>query len=100
MQTKYQMIRDILELNKGRFLTITFTKKDGTERKMNIQPAAVQTHLAINPNPSAIQGTETRRRNHPNLIPVYDVQKGAIRSVNVDTIKSIRSNHFTFNVGA
>jgi len=100
MQTKYQMIRDILDMNKGRFLTVTFIKKDGKERSMNIQPAAVRTRLAVNPDPSAIQGAETRRRNNPNLIPVYDVKKGDIRSINVDTIKSIRSNHFTFNVGA
>lgn len=100
MQTKYAMIRSILDNNQGRFLTVTFTKKDGTERKMNIQPAAVKTHLAVNPNPSAVQGSETRRRNNPNLIPVYDVQKRQIRSINVDTISTIRANNITFNVEA
>jgi hypothetical protein len=98
MQTKYQMIRSILETNQGRFLTVSFRKKDGTMRRMNIQPAAVKTHLSVDPNPSAVQGAETRRRNNPNLIPVYDVQKGSIRSINVDTISSIRANKITFNV--
>ena len=100
MQTKYQMIRDLLEANRGRFLTIHFIKKDGTLRRMNIQPAAIKTHLAVNPNPSAIKGSETRKKNNPNLIPVYDVKTRAIRSINVDTIKTVRANGMTFNVEA
>lgn len=98
MQSKYQMVRDILSNNHGRFLTIHFVKKDGTLRRMNIQPAAIKFRLSVNPSPSSIQASAARSANHPNLVPVYDVKAKAVRSINVDTIQSIRANKFTFNV--
>lgn len=96
MQSKYQMVRSILKNNRGRFLTIHFKKKDGTLRKMNIQPATMR--LSSNPSPAHVKASATRAANHPNLIPVYDVKSKGVRSINVDTIQSIRANKLTFNV--
>jgi len=35
MQTQPQTIRDLIKATKGKFFSVTFTKKDGTERTIN-----------------------------------------------------------------
>ena len=37
--------RNIIASSKGRFASITFTKKDGTVRKIRVQPAKLKFHL-------------------------------------------------------
>lgn len=74
----------------SRFMSVSFIKKDGTDRLMQIQPAAIKNHLVGDAaSDSAKKATATRKANHPNLYPVYDVGKRAIRSVNLDTIHTI-----------
>ena len=88
----------LLNAAKGRFCSVTFTKKDGTLRTLTVQPRAVKTHLAENPSPAHKAAAEALRRNHPELLPVWDVHARAIKSVNLDTIKRIRVNGLDLRV--
>ena len=69
---------------------VTYFKKDGTLRRLRYQRAA---------EASRILGTErgqrasaTRARNHPHLMSVWDIGKHGWRTVNLETVISVRSN--------
>ena len=97
MSSKYGQISSLIYSNKGRFCSVTFIKKDGTTRKMSIQPASITSRLVGDAaSDSAKQATETRKANNPNLLPVFDAQKKEIRSINMDTIISIKANGVTY----
>ena len=88
----YNTMRALVASAKGQFCSVTFIKKDGSERLMNVQPAVIQKHIKDPDEVSEIdkQRTESRRANNPHLLPVWDVQKQAIRSVNLDTVTQIK----------
>lgn len=100
MSSKYNQISSLIYSNKGRFCSVTFIKKDGSTRKMSIQPSSITSRLVGEAaSDSAKQATETRKANNPNLLPVFDAQKKEIRSINMDTIVSIKANGVTYNFG-
>ena len=84
-----QDIRDLLGENPG-FFGVTFTKKDGSERRMTAQ-MGVKKHLAGGPRAYDF--------DEKGLLPVWDRwAKGAhgpkdrgYRSVNISTLKEIRA---------
>ena len=69
---------DILASN-GKFVTVTFLKKDGTVRKMNCR-MGVTKHL---------KGGESTL-DAEQYITVFDMAKGAYRAINRDTIIEIK----------
>ena len=69
---------DILASN-GKFVTVTFLKKDGTVRKMNCR-MGVTKHL---------KGGESTL-DAEQYITVFDMAKGAYRAINRDTIIDIK----------
>ncbi len=82
--------RRMIAAAKGRFVSVTFTKKDGSERVMRIQPATLKLHLkGENASESARKAALTRAKRHPHLMPVWDADKAAARSVNLATISRI-----------
>jgi hypothetical protein len=88
----YNNMAALVASAKGQFCSVTFIKKDGSERLMNIQPAVIKAHIK---DPSEVadidkQRTAARKANNPNLLPVWDVQVQAIRSVNLDTVTLIK----------
>lgn len=86
MEAKRQMIAAA----QGRFCSVTFTKKDGSERTMRIQPAALRHHVkGAKAAPAARRAALTRAKRHPHLMPVWDADKHAPRSVNLTTISRI-----------
>lgn len=93
------LIRTMIESAGGRFAAVTFVKKDGTERTMQVQPAANKFHvLGAAAAPSAQQAAETRAINNPHLYNVWDVAKQAWRSINLDTVTQISVNGAIFKV--
>ncbi len=83
--------RDLIRSAKGRFATVTFIKKDGSERVMRVQPAKLKFHVkGDNAAPSARKAAETRKARHPHLMAVWDADKAAPRSVNLLTVTEIR----------
>jgi hypothetical protein len=66
---------------KGKFFTVTFIKKDGTERKMN---ARLQVRKYL-------KGGELRYNpSEMGYIAVYDMQAKGYRMVNTNTIKTLK----------
>ena len=86
-------IRVTVELHR-QIVTVEFTKKDGTLRKMrctlsvNGIPAAAQEKLMENADKNA---TKPRKVN-PDVRSVYDVEAGAWKSFRWDSIKSVTYN--------
>lgn len=68
----------IVKATNGKFFTVVFIKKDGTERALNGR-LGVTKHL---------KGGECTLDKEKFLI-VYDVVSKGYRAVNVDTIKSV-----------
>ncbi|WP_299960783.1 hypothetical protein [uncultured Roseobacter sp.] len=82
--------RKMIAAARGRFVSVTFTKKDGSERQMRIQPATLKHHLrGDTASESARKAAQTRAERHPNLMPVWDTEARAPRSVNLATISRI-----------
>jgi hypothetical protein len=80
-----QLIRD----TKGKFFTVTFTKKDGTTRVMNAR-LGVKAYLKGGelPYDPIAKG----------LIPVFDIPKRAYRMVNINTISKLKIGNNSYNV--
>jgi hypothetical protein len=82
--------RDLITSAGGRFCGVTFTKKDGTERRMQVQPAALDLRVKGEAaSERARRATLTREARHPHLLPVWDVRAGAPRSINLATVSRI-----------
>ncbi|MGR3492060.1 MAG: hypothetical protein ACU0DW_08375, partial [Shimia sp.] len=68
-------------------VTVTFRKVDGTRRTMRILPGAIAAHVkGDDASPAAQKAAATRKARHPHLLPVFDADKRAIRSVNLRTV--------------
>ncbi len=86
----YDEKRGLIEAEKGRIVAVTFTKKDGTEREMKVQPAKLKFHVKGDAAADARQrAVATRKARHPNLLPVWDVDAQAPRSINLGTVTRI-----------
>lgn len=85
--------RDLIASAKGRFCRVDFTKKDGTARQMTVQPSALKNHVkGKDGHERARRAAETRAEHHPHLLPVWDVEKQACRTVNLATVNRIAVN--------
>jgi hypothetical protein len=80
-----QMIKD----TKGKFFTVTFTKKDGTTRVMNAR-LGVKAYLK--------GGELPYDPDAKGLIPVYDVKTRDYRMVNVNTITKLKIGNNEYQV--
>ncbi|OOY11661.1 hypothetical protein BMG00_11200 [Thioclava marina] len=92
----YAAKRKLIASAKGRFASITFTKKDGTHRVMRVQPATLRQHVkGADASDAGRRAAETRAQRHPNLLPVWDAERKAPRSVNLATVSQIKVNGVT-----
>ena len=78
--------KKLIQATKGKFLTVTFTKKDGTTRVMNCR-LGVKAYLK--------GGTLPYNPNEFNLIPVWDPQAhrttgNGYRMISVNTITALK----------
>jgi hypothetical protein len=71
-------LEQVIEQTKGKFFTVTFVKKDGTERVLNGRVGVVK-HLKGGVN-----------RVGDQYITVFDIKNGGYRSVNKSTIKEVK----------
>jgi hypothetical protein len=101
MTTKdYGTMRALVESAKGRFCAVDFIKRDGSLRRMIVQPAALKFHIKGSAASLAAQKrNEAWKANNPNLMPVWDVEKEAIRSINFDTVQRIAIDGEVYNYG-
>lgn len=78
--TNAQLINEILAQAGSQFVTITFEKKDGTERKITVNPKEV----------GLIKGTGTKCAD-PNIFRVVDTKIGQWRSFDARRVVKISS---------
>ena len=85
-----QRRRALFDAAGGRFCGVEFVKKDGTVRRMQVQPAKVSRdwdgQLPLDPRR---QAALTRALRHPHLIPVWDVRRREPRTVNLATLRRL-----------
>ena len=86
-EADYSEKRDLIEAGP---CSVTFTKADGSQRTMRVEPGRVAQHVkgdsATKPGQRA---TKTRKARHPHLMPVWDAGRRAVRSVNLATVSRI-----------
>lgn len=71
------------ELLKSSDAEVTFTKKDGSDR---IMKCTLRESVAI----PYEKKTERTREGKVNILPVWDLEADAWRSINIDTIKEVK----------
>lgn len=71
----------IKKLIGNKFFSVTFIKKDGTLRNMNAR-LGVTKHLK--------GGTKKYNTDSLNYLTVFDLKKKAYRTINLNTLKSIK----------
>lgn len=72
----------LLEVLRTGKITVKFTKKDGSERKMLCT-------LSENEIPSEKSPKNTGKAKNDDVIPVFDVEKQEWRSFRIDSVVSI-----------
>ena len=83
---KHMKIADFIAQSKGKFITVSFIKKDGTTRTLNGR-TGVTKHLK--------GGTSTI--NHDKYLVLFDMHTAGYRCVNRDTILSVTCEGLTIN---
>lgn len=72
-------LEEVIETSKGKILSVTFIKKDGSERVLTGR-LGVKSHLKG--GASSV--------DHNKYINIFDMQSGGYRNVNRETISSVR----------
>lgn len=78
---EFLKVDDFRAINGNRIFSVVFVKKDGTERKMRAM-LGVKVHLK--------GGELTYDAGEKNYLIVWDLDKKAYRTVNFNTLKSIK----------
>jgi len=81
--------KNLLKDTKGKFFTVTFIKKDGTERVMNAR-LGVKVYLK--------GGTLAYDAESKGLLPVYDMKAKDYRMINLNTITHIKIGNNTYDI--
>ena len=82
---KRSEVEKVLDASLGKIVGVTFIKKDGSERTLvgRIQKRYAPTGT------DPLGGKKARRAR--GLFTIYDMQKGAFRMINMDTVLGIRA---------
>lgn len=68
-------------------VTVTFTKKDGTERKMK---CTTDTTLIMFKDPTIVESkSTTTRKVNADIMPVFDLESAAWKSFRWDSVKQV-----------
>jgi len=67
-------------------VTVTFTKKDGTERVMKCTTDAT---LIMFKDPTVLESKGSTRKVNEDIIPVYDLEQSAWKSFRWDSVKQV-----------
>jgi len=68
-------------------VTVTFTKKDGTERVMKCTTDAT---IIMFKDPTSVESKGSARTASENIMPVFDLEANAWRSFRWDSIKQVQ----------
>jgi hypothetical protein len=80
---------ELTKLLKEKVVTIKFRKKDDTVRKM---VCTLSEEYLPEPEPLAEGEVKRTKKENPNTLPVWDLEKLAWRSFRVDSVVEYESN--------
>lgn len=83
----FKSIIDFVQQSRGKFISVTFTKKDGTIRKLNGRLGVTK----------YLHGGKCTLND--NFIILWDAKACGYRAVNKDTILTVRSQGYIFTKG-
>lgn len=69
-------------MTSGKIFSVIFTKKDGSSRKMRARMGVTKHHVH--------EGRPSTTAHIPNYLTVFDLDKEAYRTVNVNTITDFK----------
>ena len=81
---KREMLRSLIKSTNGMFFSITFQKKNLEQRTLTVRDG-VESHKVF---PKGVGSNN--QEAYDNLITLFDVQAGHYKSVNLDTVTSIK----------
>lgn len=82
---KIQMMKTLIDSTRGKFFVINFIKKDGTVRKM-----LTRTGVSKGVKGNGLPNTKE------NILRAYDLSIGQWRSINLETVQSIKCGKVLF----
>ncbi len=88
---KRSEVEKILDASMGKIVGVTFIKKDGSERTL-----VGRIGKRYSPTGTDPLGGRAARRGR-GLYTIYDMQKGAFRMINMDTVLGIRAGGKTYS---
>jgi hypothetical protein len=88
----------LLETTGDKFFNVVFLKKDGSTRSMTARYGVTKGVLGDAASEQGKKALATWRENNPNLIRLFDIHKDAFRTVNLDTILSLKIGGEEFTV--
>jgi hypothetical protein len=96
MEADRTIIREIIESQGSKIVSVEFLKKDGSYRKMLVQYAVgAQRVLGEHAEASHAIGAITRRMTSPHLMNVWDIQKDQFRSIDLDRVFNVTGSGTT-----
>ena len=89
MQTtvKRSLVKTLIVANDDKFVGVTFTKKNGQKRSLN---GRLHVHSKTGKAPTTKHISE--------YLTIYDVKVGGFRTINLDTVESIRMKGGEFKI--
>lgn len=98
VSTKTKLVKSIIEQSGSGFVSVIFTKKDGSLRTLVHNPKVRKGIKGDSATESGKQAVATRKANHPNLVSVFDSElasKGELatkcwRTIDCETVKQIK----------
>lgn len=75
----------------AKLVSVEAVSKGGEVKRFVFSDAARPTHIASIVTASGAQAAETRKRNNPDLVNVWDIHKRSWRSFNVNAVLSIKA---------
>lgn len=100
LEARREAIRAVLRTAGSTIFSVTFFKKDGSKRVMQIQLPGIVSRLAGEDGSESHQrGAATRKVTHPNLLAVLSVDSitetdPGVRQLNLDTVTEVNLRGF------
>lgn len=93
-----QDLISLLEAAGDTFFGVTFVKKDGSLRDMTCRFSVTKGVKGDDASDQAKRAYETWKVNNPHLLRLYDTQADGFRTVNLETVRSVRLKGDVYDV--
>jgi len=101
---KTDKVKELLALAGSTMISVTFTKKDGSERKISLNPKTTKGVSGESASEAAKKAILTYNKNNPNMVRCYDAQLAASgvdpnkcwRSFNTENVLEIKAKGKTY----